>query len=67
MWWRAISATYMLRPNKETLALIEQHRDPVVKKANGTLLKHVSQKYVNYVLRCQVTASLPTYDMGIRV
>jgi hypothetical protein len=24
-WWRAVSATYITRPNKETLALLAQH------------------------------------------
>jgi hypothetical protein len=34
-WWRAISASYFLRPNAATLDLLEQHSDPVLRDANG--------------------------------
>eukprot|EP01034_Spumella_vulgaris_P022323 gene22323-28442_t len=38
MWWRAIGITFVLRPNPETLALIEQHRDPALKAAEGNCI-----------------------------
>jgi len=34
-WWRAISATYLLRPNQPTLKLLQEHEDPVLKELNG--------------------------------
>ena len=35
MWWRAVSITYILRPNAATLALMDNFRDPVVKATEG--------------------------------
>ena len=34
-WWRAIGATFLMRPNNATLQLIEQHSDPELKAADG--------------------------------
>lgn len=34
-WWRAVSASYFLRPNAATLDLMQQHADPVLRDANG--------------------------------
>jgi hypothetical protein len=35
LWWRAVSVTFLVRPNAETLKLLDQHSDPVIKNANG--------------------------------
>ena len=43
MWWRAISATYLLRPNRLTLAEIEKHSDPVLRSVDGKCIS----TYVN--------------------
>jgi hypothetical protein len=34
-WWRAVSASFFLRPNVPTLDLLRQHGDPVLRDANG--------------------------------
>ena len=34
-WWRAVTASFFLRPNEATLALLQLHEDPVVKAADG--------------------------------
>jgi hypothetical protein len=34
-WWRAIAATYFIRPNLATLDLINEHKDSMLSKANG--------------------------------
>ncbi len=34
-WWRAIGATFLMRPNQATLQLIEQHSDPMLRAADG--------------------------------
>ena len=34
-WWRAVTASFFLRPNEATLALLQLHEDPAVKAADG--------------------------------
>ena len=43
-WWRAMSTAYFIRPNPDTLAFIEELRDPVLKAKKGrcvsTYIRH---------------------------
>jgi hypothetical protein len=34
-WWRALSASFFLRPNEATMELLQQHSDPVIRDAKG--------------------------------
>lgn len=35
LWWRAIAATFMIRPNNATLDLLERERDPILQQVGG--------------------------------
>mmetsp|Transcript_1078 Transcript_1078/g.1796 ORF Transcript_1078/g.1796 Transcript_1078/m.1796 type:complete len:435 (+) Transcript_1078:549-1853(+) len=34
-WWRAVAAAFMLRPNPDTLLLLERNRDPLLRDSQG--------------------------------
>ncbi len=66
LWWRSISLTYLVRPNKNLLALLESHRDTVVKNAQGTaaIINTLNQSFTPFHSLCfsysQATVCPPT-------
>lgn len=79
LWWRAISATYFIRPNHATLEFLERIRDPLLKTIDGqcisTYIRHgdkgvemelvPTQKYLSTAITVWDQKNVPGMNLSL--